>query len=203
MGAASVADHHPDRCDHPPGPQQPRQLPLLVVDEHAPRALQLPNVWHTVVNARRRSHRDASARSGALLIVVSGSADFGELPAKTNASGPSVILSRRQDNQRSSEERCAVLLNLDAVPVDLKQNGRRVRRGSPPGPTSAVPSRSMTVSRLQPCSWPIPRRRPVETPQQPIVSRRPPPSHRRWLTRTATPTPIPADSPRLMPVSNW
>lgn len=52
-------------------------------------------------------------------IVVSGDTDFGELLAKTNASAPSVILLRRQDHRRASEIAALVLVNLEAVAVDL------------------------------------------------------------------------------------
>ena len=53
-------------------------------------------------------------------IVVSGDTDFGELLALSNASAPSVVLLRRQDHRRASEVAALILLNLDAVAVDLE-----------------------------------------------------------------------------------
>ena len=52
--------------------------------------------------------------------MVSGDTDFGELLALSNASAPSVVLLRRQDHRRASEVAALILLNLDAVAVDLE-----------------------------------------------------------------------------------
>lgn len=69
-------------------------------------------------------------------IIVSGDTDFGELLARTNAAGPSLILLRRQDNRRAVEIAALIEVNLAAVSDDLEagaivvfdQDRIRVRR---------------------------------------------------------------------------
>ena len=85
----------------------------------------LSAVGHDVVHVRDLGLGEASdayilevARS-ADRIVVSGDTDFGDLLARSNASGPSVILLRRQDHRRAAEISALLLLNLDAVSSDL------------------------------------------------------------------------------------
>lgn len=52
-------------------------------------------------------------------IVVSADTDFGELLARSNASGPSVLLFRRQGQRRASDVAALLLTNLDALIDDL------------------------------------------------------------------------------------
>ena len=57
--------------------------------------------------------RDADA------VLISSDTDFGELLARSNANGPSVILLRRQEGRRASEIASLILANLGAVADDL------------------------------------------------------------------------------------
>lgn len=53
-------------------------------------------------------------------VIISADTDFGELLAMSNASGPSIVLLRRQDRRRAAEVAALLLLNLDGVAEDLK-----------------------------------------------------------------------------------
>jgi predicted nuclease of predicted toxin-antitoxin system len=57
--------------------------------------------------------RDADA------VLISSDTDFGELLARSNASGPSVILLRRQEGRRASKIASLIVANLQAVADDL------------------------------------------------------------------------------------
>jgi predicted nuclease of predicted toxin-antitoxin system len=57
--------------------------------------------------------RDADA------VLISSDTDFGELLARSNANGPSVILLRRQEGRRVSETASLIVANLQAVADDL------------------------------------------------------------------------------------
>ena len=57
--------------------------------------------------------RDADA------VPISSDTDFGELLARSNANGPSVILQRRQQGRRASEIAPLIVPNLRAVADDL------------------------------------------------------------------------------------
>ena len=52
-------------------------------------------------------------------IVVSADTDFGELLARSNASGPSIVLFRRQGQRSASEVAALLLANLGALIDDL------------------------------------------------------------------------------------
>lgn len=52
-------------------------------------------------------------------VVVSGDTDFGELPARTNAASPSLVLFRRQGLRRAAELAALLDANLAAVVDDL------------------------------------------------------------------------------------
>lgn len=52
-------------------------------------------------------------------VVVSADTDFGELLARSNASGPSILLFRRQGQRRASDVATLLLANLDALIEDL------------------------------------------------------------------------------------
>ena len=86
----------------------------------------LGRAGHDVVHVRDLALSEASDRLIMEVavaqgrIVVSGDTDFGELLALSNASAPSVVLLRRQDHRRASEVAALILLNLDAVAVDLE-----------------------------------------------------------------------------------
>ncbi len=53
-------------------------------------------------------------------VLVSGDTDFGELLALSNATGPSVILFRRQEGRRAGDIAALLLANLSAFEADLK-----------------------------------------------------------------------------------
>jgi predicted nuclease of predicted toxin-antitoxin system len=53
-------------------------------------------------------------------VIISGDTDFGELLARSNASTPSLILLRRQQDRRAAEIAALVLANLDVVVEDLE-----------------------------------------------------------------------------------
>ncbi len=53
-------------------------------------------------------------------VIVSADTDFGDLLASTNASGPSILLLRRQDRRRAAELAALILANLDEVAEDLE-----------------------------------------------------------------------------------
>jgi predicted nuclease of predicted toxin-antitoxin system len=57
--------------------------------------------------------RDADA------VLISSDTDFGELLARSNAKGPSVILLRRQEGRRASKIASLIIANLQAVADDL------------------------------------------------------------------------------------
>ena len=57
--------------------------------------------------------RDADA------VLISADTDFGELLARSNANGPSVILLRRQEGRRASKIASLIVANLKAVADDL------------------------------------------------------------------------------------
>jgi predicted nuclease of predicted toxin-antitoxin system len=57
--------------------------------------------------------RDADA------VLISSDTDFGELLARSNANGPSVILLRRQEGRRASKIASLIVANLQAVADDL------------------------------------------------------------------------------------
>ena len=57
--------------------------------------------------------RDAGA------VLISSDTDFGELLARSNANGPSVILLRRQEGRRASKIASLIVANLRAVADDL------------------------------------------------------------------------------------
>ena len=57
--------------------------------------------------------RDADA------VLISADTDFGELLARSNANGPSVILLRRQEGRRASKIASLIVANLQAVADDL------------------------------------------------------------------------------------
>lgn len=57
--------------------------------------------------------RDADA------VLISSDTDFGELLARSNANGPSVILLRRQEGRRASKIASLIVANLKAVADDL------------------------------------------------------------------------------------
>jgi predicted nuclease of predicted toxin-antitoxin system len=57
--------------------------------------------------------RDADA------VLISSDTDFGELLARSNAKGPSVILLRRQEGRRASKIASLIVANLQAVADDL------------------------------------------------------------------------------------
>ena len=57
--------------------------------------------------------RDAGA------VLISSDTDFGELLARSNANGPSVILLRRQEGRRASKIASLIVANLEAVADDL------------------------------------------------------------------------------------
>jgi predicted nuclease of predicted toxin-antitoxin system len=52
-------------------------------------------------------------------VLVSSDTDFGELLARSNAAGPSVILLRRQEDRRADDIAALIIANLDAVADDL------------------------------------------------------------------------------------
>ena len=52
-------------------------------------------------------------------MLLSSDTDFGELLARSNAAGPSVILLRRQDERRAAEIAALIVANLDAIADDL------------------------------------------------------------------------------------
>jgi predicted nuclease of predicted toxin-antitoxin system len=52
-------------------------------------------------------------------VLVSSDTDFGELLARFNAAGPSVILLRRQEGRRADDIAALIIANLDAVADDL------------------------------------------------------------------------------------
>jgi predicted nuclease of predicted toxin-antitoxin system len=60
----------------------------------------------------------AAARADAR-VIVSADTDFGELLARTNADGPSVLLIRRQGQRRARQLAALILANLDEVAEDL------------------------------------------------------------------------------------
>lgn len=53
------------------------------------------------------------------LVIISADTDFGDLLARTNAAGPSVILLRRQSSRRAAQIAALLLANLDTVSDDL------------------------------------------------------------------------------------
>ena len=57
--------------------------------------------------------RDAGA------VLISSDTDFGELLARSNENGPSVILLRRQEGRRASKIASLIVANLKAVADDL------------------------------------------------------------------------------------
>lgn len=60
----------------------------------------------------------AAARADAR-VIVSADTDFGELLARTNADGPSVLLIRRQGQRRARQLAALILANLGDVAGDL------------------------------------------------------------------------------------
>jgi predicted nuclease of predicted toxin-antitoxin system len=53
-------------------------------------------------------------------VVVSADTDFGELLARSNAGGPSVLLLRRQDHRRAAQVAELLALNLPMIADDLE-----------------------------------------------------------------------------------
>ncbi|MGF1596171.1 MAG: DUF5615 family PIN-like protein [Acidimicrobiales bacterium] len=53
-------------------------------------------------------------------VILSGDTDFGELLARSNASGPSLVLLRRQGRRRAAEVASLLLANLDVIAADLE-----------------------------------------------------------------------------------
>lgn len=51
--------------------------------------------------------------------VISADTDFGEILARSNAAGPSIVLFRRQGQRRAEEVSALLLANLAAVTEDL------------------------------------------------------------------------------------
>lgn len=74
------------------------------------RHLRLERALDTVV--LRRADEDGR-------VVVSGDTDFGELLARSGATGPSVLLLRRQGQRRAVELAALIVANLDQVAEDL------------------------------------------------------------------------------------
>lgn len=52
-------------------------------------------------------------------VIISGDTDFGELLALGDATGPSLVLLRRQQGRRAAEVAALVLANLDVIADDL------------------------------------------------------------------------------------
>ena len=52
-------------------------------------------------------------------MLISSDTDFGELLARSNANGPSVILLRRQEGRRASKIASLIVANHKAVADDL------------------------------------------------------------------------------------
>jgi predicted nuclease of predicted toxin-antitoxin system len=61
-------------------------------------------------------------------VIVSVDTDFGKLLSQTNASGPSIVLVRRQQGRRATHVAELLLLNLGAVAGDLEDGGSRGAR---------------------------------------------------------------------------
>jgi len=80
---------------------------------------------HRVEHVTYRGMSDASdatvlaAARDADAVLITSDTDFGEILARSNAAGPSVILLRRQDGRRASEIASLIVANLDAVTKDL------------------------------------------------------------------------------------
>lgn len=52
-------------------------------------------------------------------IIISGDTDFGDLLALGDATGPSLVLLRRQQGRRAAEVVALILANLDVIADDL------------------------------------------------------------------------------------
>ncbi|MEZ5271873.1 MAG: DUF5615 family PIN-like protein [Ilumatobacteraceae bacterium] len=53
-------------------------------------------------------------------VIVSADTDFGDLLAASNATGPSILLLRRQPGRRAHEIAALILANLGVVSMDLE-----------------------------------------------------------------------------------
>ena len=56
-------------------------------------------------------------------VLVSGDTDFGDILARTGATGPSVLMIRRQRDRRAAQVAALVLTNFDTVVDDLSAGG--------------------------------------------------------------------------------
>ena len=116
---------------------------FLLDENQSPKLVDyLSAAGHDVVHARDIGLRTASdsiimdAARQDDRTIISGDTDFGELLARTNAAGPSLVLLRRQDNRRAVEIAALIIVNLEAVSDDLRagavvvfdQDRIRVRR---------------------------------------------------------------------------
>lgn len=101
---------------------------FLLDENQSPRvAVLLMAAGHDAVHVRDLSlagASDAELLEHAVVhgrVIISGDTDFGELLARTNASTPSLILLRRQQNRRAAEIAALVLANVDVVAEDLER----------------------------------------------------------------------------------
>jgi predicted nuclease of predicted toxin-antitoxin system len=80
---------------------------------------------HDVVHVRDRGLSrapDSDILEAALAerrTVISADTDFGEILARSNAAGPSIVLFRRQGQRRAAEVAALLLANLAAVTEEL------------------------------------------------------------------------------------
>jgi len=104
----------------------------FLVDENlSPRlADHLRSVGHNVVHVRELGLTSAAdavileAASTQNRVIVSADTDFGTLLARSRASTPSLLLLRRIEGRRASEQAALILDNLDAIVEDLLARGR-------------------------------------------------------------------------------
>jgi predicted nuclease of predicted toxin-antitoxin system len=80
---------------------------------------------HDVVHVRDRGLSrapDSDILEAALAerrTVISADTDFGEILARSNAAGPSIVLFRRQGQRRAAEVAALLLANLPAITEEL------------------------------------------------------------------------------------
>ena len=94
--------------------QSPRLAGLLVDAGHDAVHVRDLNLLRSpdgdVLEAARQARR----------VIVSADTDFGDLLAASNATGPSILLLRRQPGRRADEIAALILANLGVVSMDLE-----------------------------------------------------------------------------------
>jgi predicted nuclease of predicted toxin-antitoxin system len=109
----------------------------FLVDQNLSPALAeaLTRAGHESVHVRDRGLKRADDSSVMALAVdedravISADTDFGELLARSDATGPSVLMLRRQPTHRASAVAALILANLDLISDDLSAGAMVVLDG--------------------------------------------------------------------------